>query len=87
LADYSQARATDQHEFARAVETLMQNEAALHLDDLLLRRTDWASNPRQLSRTASSVMGRLGWSSDRRRTEWQRCDTIAFRTHEVSEVA
>ena len=48
---------------------LMEEESALHLDDLLLRRAEWAEDPRRLQPIADQVAGILGWEGQRRARE------------------
>jgi glycerol-3-phosphate dehydrogenase len=51
---------------------LADDEAALHLDDLLLRRSSLGESPARALRLAAAVCERLGWDGSRREAELQR---------------
>jgi glycerol-3-phosphate dehydrogenase len=48
---------------------LMQDESVFHLDDLLLRRTNWAEHPEQLDQLANMVCAACEWDENRRIAE------------------
>ncbi len=47
------------------VADMQAHEAALHLDDLLLRRTDWGADPGRIDALARRVAAAMGWSTQR----------------------
>lgn len=57
----------------RAVEHYVRNEWAVHLDDVMLRRTSWhyylADGPRKAERVADWMGPLLGWCKERRAAE------------------
>lgn len=55
-----------------ALADMQRHEAALHLDDILLRRTDWGADPGQIDAVARRVASALGWSSPRLAAELAR---------------
>jgi glycerol-3-phosphate dehydrogenase len=57
---------------AEAVRRFADDEAVVHLDDLLLRRGDWGDDPRTLQRTGQAVAEMLGWDQARRGAELDR---------------
>jgi glycerol-3-phosphate dehydrogenase len=59
-------------ELARRVRDLASSEAVLHLDDLMLRRTDWGCDPRRAAELGATAAGLLGWKGDRTRDELSR---------------
>lgn len=56
----------------RVVQRMMDEEAAPHLDDVLLRRTDWAADPAGMRRLADRLGAALGWNESRRLRESDR---------------
>ena len=56
------------------LQRLINEEAVLHLDDLLLRRTDWGANQAELRKIGEATCDRLGWDPARREQELQRVD-------------
>lgn len=48
-------------EIAAAIRGLIQREAVVHLDDLLLRRTDWGLDPKRADAVARRVTSLIGW--------------------------
>ncbi|MEE9403495.1 MAG: FAD-dependent oxidoreductase, partial [Algisphaera sp.] len=52
---------TDTVQLTDAVQRLHAEEAVLHLDDLLLRRTDWGVVPADARALAPAVLTALGW--------------------------
>jgi glycerol-3-phosphate dehydrogenase len=51
------------------VVRLAREESARHLDDLMLRRTDWGADPARGRRLAGRVAALTGWDEARRRLE------------------
>ena len=51
----------DPHRARELVERIRTEEAALHLDDLLLRRTDWGIDPRVACRLGPRIAALLDW--------------------------
>jgi glycerol-3-phosphate dehydrogenase len=54
------------------VRALARTEAVLHLDDLILRRTDWGVNPTTGMAVAEPVSQMLGWDERRQEAELRR---------------
>ncbi|MEE9404106.1 MAG: hypothetical protein V3V20_04385, partial [Algisphaera sp.] len=63
---------TDIAQLTDAVQHLHAEEAVLHLDDLLLRRTDWGVVPADARALAPAVLTALGWDAARCKTETAR---------------
>lgn len=67
----------------RAVEHYVRNEWAMHLDDVMLRRTSWhyyRTDGPELAEAVAGWMGELlGWPPERRAAEIQRCALAAGR--------
>jgi glycerol-3-phosphate dehydrogenase len=57
---------------AAELARLATEEAVIHLDDLVLRRTDWWAFPDQLPHLAAEVGEALGWEPARRELELER---------------
>jgi glycerol-3-phosphate dehydrogenase len=60
-----QALPADDKAAAELVSELVADESVVHLDDLLLRRTDWGTIPAEAAAAAERVGGWLGWDSER----------------------
>jgi glycerol-3-phosphate dehydrogenase len=59
-----------QHAPLRArVRQLCERESVVHLDDIVLRRTNWATCPQYLGEIAETVCAALGWDESRRISE------------------
>ena len=43
------------------LQELVQAEAVVHLEDVMLRRTDWGMDPSEGAEVAEAVEGLLGW--------------------------
>jgi len=56
----------------REVRRLVAHESVVHLDDLLLRRTDWGADPRRGREIAARVAGWTGWDGTRVSAELSR---------------
>jgi glycerol-3-phosphate dehydrogenase len=52
----------------RALRAVVDGEAVTCMDDLLLRRTDWAADPRRVGETEEQVTRLLGWKLPSRPT-------------------
>jgi glycerol-3-phosphate dehydrogenase len=65
LADPGAARDADEATLAAAAARMVECEAAVHLDDVLLRRSDWGADPRQIEPLGRRVAAALGWSDVR----------------------
>jgi len=68
------------------VRSIVQEESVVHLDDLLLRRTEWLLNEQQSRRTVSVVCEMMGWNQDQCKQEmarlldsWERLARVAGR--------
>ncbi|MCP3978576.1 MAG: FAD-dependent oxidoreductase [bacterium] len=61
--------ARDVNPLAAAARRLIENEAVVHLDDLLLRRTDWGVDPQLGTRVGERLAPLLGWDAARTRNE------------------
>ncbi len=86
LRDFPEPRLTACDEFVRGLRGLIERENVVHLDDLLLRRTDWCRDPREFTRIASIVAEALGWSKERLQFELRRMeDSPHPRTQLASE--
>ncbi|HXE56430.1 MAG TPA: FAD-dependent oxidoreductase [Gemmatimonadales bacterium] len=59
------------------LQSLVVEEAVVHLDDLLLRRSDWGLDPGRLPSVADAVADLLGWDDIRRAAERARLATAA----------
>src|ERR1019366_6821415 len=72
----------------RAVEHYVAREWAVHLDDVMVRRTSWhwyfAEAPRMAERVADWMGELLGWSGDDRRAELERYARLTGRQMEAS---
>lgn len=55
----------DRKRAAQHVRKMVEDESVLHLDDLLLRRTDWGMDPRDEKYLSGELAGLLGWEQDR----------------------
>ena len=62
----------DERAAAEHVASLVDAEAVVLLDDLLLRRTDWGANPVAGSTLAPQIARLIGWEEDRIETELRR---------------
>jgi glycerol-3-phosphate dehydrogenase len=77
-----------ENESEAALRTRLRNEAVVHLDDLLIRRTAlglytrWSET--RLAAVADLAARELGWSSERRDAEITRTRTILARVHGVT---
>ncbi|HVS64174.1 MAG TPA: FAD-dependent oxidoreductase [Thermoanaerobaculia bacterium] len=60
---------SDQAAARTLIERMMVEEAAPHLDDVLLRRTDWAADPADAERLADRLARALGWDENRMQRE------------------
>lgn len=60
LAVFPEPASIDGDELARGLQSLIDDQWVVHLDDLLLRRTDWCRSPQQFARLASRVTDALG---------------------------
>jgi glycerol-3-phosphate dehydrogenase len=67
---------------------MLRNEAVVHLDDLLIRRTALGLYTRwseaRLTAVAELAARELGWSSERRDAEITRTRTILARVHGIA---
>jgi len=72
----------------QTVEHYVAREWAVHLDDVMVRRTSWhwyfAEAPRIAERVADWMGERLGWSGEARRTELERYARMTGRQMEAS---
>ena len=72
----------------RTVEHYVGREWAVHLDDVMVRRTSWhwyfAEAPRMAERVADWMGELLGWSGDDRRAELERYARLTGRQMEAS---
>jgi glycerol-3-phosphate dehydrogenase len=59
---------------AQRVRQLAEDEAVLHLDDLLLRRGDWGEDPERALRLGRPVAAALGWDEARAAAELTRLE-------------
>lgn len=66
------------HELKDALQKLIEAESVVHLDDLILRRTDWAEHPELLEQVIGVVWGTCKWDESRRIAERARL-AIAMR--------
>jgi len=77
-----------ENESEAVLRTRLRNEAVVHLDDLLIRRTAlglytrWSET--RLAAVADLAARELGWSSERRDAEITRTRTILARVHGVT---
>ena len=60
---------TDRAGAAATIRCILETEAVVRLDDLLLRRTDWGMDPRHAQRLGHEVAKLLGWEDERRDRE------------------
>lgn len=65
---------TDRDLAATALRQIVSEEAVLHLDDLLLRRLDWAVDLERQQRVGREICDLLGWSGPRCDAEMARLD-------------
>lgn len=56
------------------VERLRREESSLHLDDLLLRRTAWGTDPRRAEVLGGEVCDLAGWTGERAERETRRLE-------------
>lgn len=61
---------------AAELQRIVDEESVLHIDDLLLRRTDLTARGERALRLAAEVCDRLGWSDARRQAELARMSAI-----------
>lgn len=85
LADPADFLKRDRKEAARLLSVLMDEEAVLHLDDLLLRRTDWAADPVAGTAVGVRVCDLLEWKAGRRQRELERLSRVLDRAVPRSE--
>lgn len=71
-ADLDGARYWLQDQGLHLLRKIVAEEAAVHLDDLLLRRSTLGDVPEEALRLAPKICRALGWSEMRRRTEMAR---------------
>ncbi len=71
--DHLQEGARD--ELAAAIRRFADDEAVVHVDDLLLRRGDWGADPRTLDRSGRIVGEMLGWDEAKLAAELDRLAT------------
>jgi glycerol-3-phosphate dehydrogenase len=64
----------DPERAAREIRRLLDTEAVVHLDDLVLRRTDWGMDPRAGREIAARVAPLLGWEESRIRADLAHLD-------------
>ena len=57
---------------AAEVRRLIADESAIHLGDLLLRRTDWGWNPRRGREIGPQIASLAGWDAERISSELER---------------
>lgn len=74
LTDPAAVRDADHATLAAALKAMTECEAAVHLDDVLLRRSDWGADPRQIGLLAQRVAAALNWSAQRLTAEMRRFD-------------
>ncbi|MCH7491337.1 MAG: FAD-dependent oxidoreductase, partial [Gemmatimonadetes bacterium] len=60
-SDFQQLIVQDARAAARYVRTVIENEAVVHLDDLMLRRTDWGMDPTVAGPLGAEVAKLMGW--------------------------
>ncbi|MHC4947355.1 MAG: FAD-dependent oxidoreductase [Planctomycetota bacterium] len=72
LADPDCLDRVDRATAAAALRGLADDEAAAHLDDLVLRRTGWADDPVRTMALGRRVAALLGWDETRRAAELDR---------------
>ena len=68
-----------QHEIGERLRQLVDEEAVLHLDDLIIRRTDWSGDARRTMQIGKQVAGLLGWQESRQTVELNRLELAAHR--------
>ncbi len=61
---------------AEVIRAMVNEESVVHLDDLLLRRTDWGVMPDNARRLAPVVLDILGWHGPQREMALKRLATI-----------
>jgi len=74
LTDFEALVDRDAEAAAQHVARLVREECVLHLDDLMLRRTDWGSDPRAGRLLANRVARQLGWDDARIENEINQLD-------------
>lgn len=73
-AEFESEAERDPRAAALAVQRRIDAEAVVHLDDLILRRTDWGADPRRGRRIGATVARLLGWDDARARDEVRRLE-------------
>jgi len=68
LAQFEDWLSREPERAAQEVRRLVETEAVIHIDDLVLRRTDWGMDPREGRRIATGIAPLLGWDDDRLRS-------------------
>jgi glycerol-3-phosphate dehydrogenase len=66
------------------LKTLIDEEAVVHLDDLLLRRLDYLATPERLHAIGEDVAKALGWSGSRAESERARHGSTLRDMHVLS---
>ena len=78
LLEFPGAWQTAPDSLAQGLRELIQDEAVVHLDDLLLRRTEWGQVPSELPEIAAKIADVLGWTGPRREAELRRCGNMSY---------
>ncbi len=73
-AEFEREAERDPRATAVAVQRQIDAEAVVHVDDLILRRTDWGADPRRGLRIGATVTRLLGWDEARARAEVRRLE-------------
>lgn len=72
--DYHWEPDTDDSTWRRELAQIVREEAVVHLDDLILRRTSLGDNPRRALRIAPRLCDLFDWTEERCRKEIQRVE-------------
>jgi glycerol-3-phosphate dehydrogenase len=72
VSDFPDAYFDNKSSFADQVRRLAESESVIHLEDLLLRRTNWGERFGDLPRIIELVCESLGWEEARKKSEIQR---------------
>ena len=62
LKDFDELCRTNQGAAVAHLKRLVDEESVIHLEDLILRRTDWGTDPTKVEAVARKICGLMGWS-------------------------
>jgi glycerol-3-phosphate dehydrogenase len=66
LRDFDELCRTNQGAAIAHLKRLVDEESVIHLEDLILRRTDWGMDPTRVEAVTRKICGLMGWSQPQR---------------------